>query len=1367
MTSSKSRIPKSIVTALTATAVAAGLIGAVDDAPSAAASPEAGADRDYVSLVNPWIEADIGRFFFFQSASNPFGMVKLRPDTTTHHARNTGYRKNEDEVKGFSHLHDWQLSGVQVMPTSGEPAPKLEGDTGWESHVEHDDSELAQPGYHRLHLDRYDIDAELTTTDRVGMHRYTYGQDGAGEIIVNLGGVLGEAEMEDAHVTRVSDHELAGYVNQHGERYPGRHETTLYFNIQFDTAFDAMHGWADGALIDDGGAVDEVEGPDAGVYVSYDDLEAGDEVQMKVALSLTGEDGARRNLEAEAPGWDFEAVKSASQNRWNEMLGRIDVAGGTDEQQQKFYTDLFHVLCGRSMVSDADGAYMDDTWNNGQVRQIPTDSSGEPEFAMYNYDALWLTQWNLNSVLGMAYPEIYSSLVRSQLQTYDDGDLLPRAPVAGNYSMVMTGSPITSFISGAWNKGIRDFDIDKAFEAMLDAQSLGGLYDKASSDYLNWGTGGNRSYLDLGYVASEETGESAGQTLEYAHQDWVLGQLAEQLDARGINAAQFAAVTASSQLDDDAHSAERAVDGRPQRAPTDVEWRSDGEQNPWIELSWDEPRTVDRIVLNDVADPDSSIRAGELRFSDGSSVAVDGIPADGGDKEVTVSARTVDSVRFVATGGEGDDVGLGEFEVWDDTDLGEYLTERSQNWRNVFDEEVGFARPRSADGTWREDFDPLSSSGFNQANSWQSTWFTTHDVMGLANLMGGEAAYADKLNYAFRRAEPGQYIGGYGETTISYGNQPDLQAAHLFNYVGHPWLTQYWVREIKDVVYGSTATDDGYGHHDEDQGQMGALSALMAIGLFEVTGAGLEEPVYDITSPVFDEITISLDDDYYDGDEFRIVTHDNSAENLYIQGAELNGERWDKAWFPHDDLVSGGTLELWMGSEPNTDWGVDELPPSESESAGEHPVLADEITVTGPDRIVEPYASASYEASIQPEDTALKEVFWSVTEPDGSATDKATIDPFSGALSVNHRDGQVRVTATAADSGEEASSIDVEIALDDDLLRGNAAQWPGASVTASSEYSSGYAAGKAVDGVIGDPNGGDWASAGEKNPWIRLEWSEPIEADRIVLYDRAREDDANGGTLTFGDGTSIAVEDIPRDGAAHTVSFDAKTFDEVTFQVEGGSGPNVGLSEFEVYAMPDVPDAPQQVTATAAPGGATVSWEPPEFDGGVPVTGYIVTPYVGEEALDAVEVGEDEAEATVTDLSAGETYRFTVTAKNLSGTGEESGLSDPVRIEEPEAPEWDPDAEYGAGDTVSYEGAVYVAQWWTTEVPGASATGSWMEQGVVTACEEGDVAAWTASQVYTGGEHVVHDGDVFEATWWTRNQEPGDPHGPWAPVGSC
>nr|WP_205740898.1 glycoside hydrolase domain-containing protein [Haloactinopolyspora alba] len=1254
----RSKLAKSLLAVPVTVALTAGAMvgGSSPDGPSVAAAGTGQATqspRDYVSLVNPWVEADIGRFFFFQSATNPFGMVKLRPDTSTDAAWGTGYRKNEHQVKGFSHVHEWRLSGVQVMPTSGDPVPKLEGDTGWQSYTPHDDTEIAEPGYHKLHLDRYDITAELAVTDRVGIHRYTYDNAGPSEIIINLGGQLGEARMERAQVTKVSDRELEGYLEQHSGR------TRLYFNITFDKPFDSMHGWADGALVDGGDPVDEVAGDNSGAYVSFDHLEAGEQVQMKVALSFTGTEGARANRQAELPGWDFDAVKQESQELWNEMLGRIDVRGGTHQQRVKFYTDLFHVLCGRGVASDADGKYIDDTWDHNKVKQIPLDKHGDPTFAMYNYDALWLTQWNVNSILGLAYPEIYSSFVQSQLQMYEDGGLLPRGPAAGDDTLVMTGNPVASFITGAYNKGIRDFDAELAYEAMLDAQSIGGLYDKAWFDYANWGTGGNREYLDLGYVPNGLTGQGAGQTLEYAHQDWALSQFAQQLDERGINVTQYADVAASSEYDED-HTAGHAIDGRPVRAPAPTEWASAGEQSPWIKLSWDEPQRIRKVVLSDRANLTDNVNGGRLTFSDGTSVAVRSLPKDGTSRVVGFAPRTATWVKFEATGGRGTNVGLNEIEVWDDTDVADYLLDRSRNWRNLYDEETGFIRPRNADGTWREPFDPLAPDDFVEANSWQATWFTTHDVMGLANLMGGEDAYADKLNYAFVSAEPENFIGSYGHGYVSYGNQPGLPVAHLFNYVGKPWLTQYWVRQVKEKTYGSISTTKGYGGHDEDQGQMGAMSALMAMGLFEVTGGGLKNPVYDITSPVFDEITIELNQDYYDGKQFRIVTHDNSAENMYIQDAELDGEPLDNAWFHHDQLADGGTLELWMGPEPNKDWGVDQLPPSESDSAGNEPVLATDVTVNGPDEVVEPYGSVDYDAEIVPVDTTLKEVFWSVTDPDGSPTDTATIDN-EGVLTVNHRDGEVLVTATAADSGRAVGSQVVTIALDPDLLRVNGSRWPGVTATASSEYSDGYVAEKVFDGVIGEPDAGDWASAGEQNPWIQLDWDQPIRTDRIVLYDRSGIDDVNGGTLTFSDGSSIEVTDIPADGDGKPVTFDMMTVDWVRFQAVGGTGPNNGLSEFEVYAVPTQPGPPRDVTAEPGDGSATVSWRSPSPDRGAPITGYVVTPYHDGTALDPVTVDGDATSVDVSGLTAGEPYTFTVTADSLAGSGPESQPSNEVR----------------------------------------------------------------------------------------------------------
>jgi putative alpha-1,2-mannosidase len=1236
------------------TAALTGGLLTVADLSSDVARAAVADDRDFVSLVDPWVESDRGRYFFFQSASNPFGFVKLRPDTSTHDGFDAGYRPKENQVKGFSHIHDWQISGVQVMPTTGEGVPKTQGDTGWQSDVKHDDSEVAEPGYHRLHLDRYGITAELTATDRVGMHRYTYDHAGPSEIIINLGGRLGEATMRDAQVTKVSNDEIEGFVNQNG--YTGQNNR-LFFNVRFDKPFDSLHGWTSGRLADGGAALEKVSGDNTGVYARYDKLAAGESLQMKVGLSFTGVEGARRNLQAELPGWDFDAVKQASQDRWNGMLGRIDVKGGTEQQQIKFYTDLFHALAGRSTISDVDGKYLDNTWGNNKVKQIPLDERGEPKFAMYNYDALWLTQWNLNSVLGMAYPEVYSSVVQSQLQMYKDGGLLPRGPAAGNYTGVMTSSPVTSFITGAYNKGIRDFDQDLAFDAMLDAQSPGGLYELGAFEYGTWGgCGGAKQYLQKGYVPEELCVDfhngGAGLTLEYSYQDWALANMAGALDKRGLNVAQLADVEVSSQANGARAAGARAVDGRPTRSSAgQVEWLSAGETSPWIKLSWGEPKLVRKVVLSDRAARTVNVNSGVLSFSDGSSVTVKNIADDGREKVVGFPPRRASWVKFEATGGEGTDVGLNEIEVWDDTDLGDYLLDRSRNWRNVFDEETDFIRPKHADGSWLESFDPLASTDFVEANSWQATWFTSHDVMGLANLMGGRKAYADKLNYAFEQSADSDFIATYGQGLVSYGNQPALENAHLFNYVGYPWLTQYWVRQVKERTYGSLSTTDGYGHHDEDQGQMGSMSVLMAMGLFEVTGGGATRPVYDITSPVFDEITIELNPDYYSGDQFRIVTHDNSAKNMYIQDAELDGARLDDAWFRHDQLTDGGTLELWMGDTPDKHWGVEHLPPSESKEAEQ--TIATGVDVVGPVLVEEPYSTVRYSAVFTPEQTSYKRADWSVTDPDGSPTDKATIDYF-GALTVNDHDGDVVVTARAADGGGATMSKTVTIDLDVALLRGNAARWPGTTATASSEYSANYRAEKVFDGVIKSKDSGDWASRGERNPWIQLSWDKPIKADRIVLYDRPDADDANGGTLRFSDGSSVAVTDVATTGDATTVEFGMRTFDWVRFQIEGGTGGNPGLSEFEVYAVPSVPEAPTQVSATTGQSEAMIAWRPPGFNGGAPLTAYAVTTYRDGTAVDRKTLDDGTTSTAVTGLEEGHSYQFTVAATNLVGTGPES-----------------------------------------------------------------------------------------------------------------
>ena len=188
--------------------------------------------------------------------------------------------------------------------------------------------------------------------------------------------------------------------------------------------------------------------------------------------------------------------------------------------------------------------------------------------------------------------------------------------------------------------------------------------------------------------------------------------------------------------------------------------------------------------------------------------------------------------------------------------------------------------------------------------------------------MGGSDSLCYMLNNAFEQSRSTDFVYGYGGGYVSYANQPGCSNAHVFTHAGKPWLTQYWVRRVKEQAYGAITPDKGYGGHDEDQGQMGGVSTLMAIGIFSLDGGAKRDPAYDITSPVFDEVIIKLDSVYYKGKEFRIKTYNNSTENCYIQRAGLNGKEEDSYQIPHIDFAQGGVLELWLGNVPNKKWGI-------------------------------------------------------------------------------------------------------------------------------------------------------------------------------------------------------------------------------------------------------------------------------------------------------------------------------------------------------------------------------------------------------------------------------------------------------------
>ena len=252
---------------------------------------------------------------------------------------------------------------------------------------------------------------------------------------------------------------------------------------------------------------------------------------------------------------------------------------------------------------------------------------------------------------------------------------------------------------------------------------------------------------------------------------------------------------------------------------------------------------------------------------------------------------------------------------------------RALFYRNTWDDSLRFFRARAADGQWLDfpDNPNINREKYTyEGTPWQWRWFVPHDVEGLIGLIGGRDKFVADLDYFF------------SNDLYQAGNQPDIHAPFLFNYAGAPWLTQKWVSKIltqpMTQLYGShdffkepihdriyKATPDGYLlQMDDDYGCMAAWYVLSSMGLFQVCPG---QPVYQLSSPIFEKVTLYLDQTFYAGREFTIKARNLSGDNIYIQDAILNGNTYHKAWISHQDIVNGGELVLQMGSEPNREWG--------------------------------------------------------------------------------------------------------------------------------------------------------------------------------------------------------------------------------------------------------------------------------------------------------------------------------------------------------------------------------------------------------------------------------------------------------------
>lgn len=251
----------------------------------------------------------------------------------------------------------------------------------------------------------------------------------------------------------------------------------------------------------------------------------------------------------------------------------------------------------------------------------------------------------------------------------------------------------------------------------------------------------------------------------------------------------------------------------------------------------------------------------------------------------------------------------------------ETFLKRSENWRNLFDTESGFIRPKDDKGKWVTPFDPYHTGGFTEGNAFNYTWFVPHNPKGLIQAMGSDR-FIQRLDEAMEKSSRANFNASgddFANYPINHGNETSMEVTALFNYAGAPWLSQKWARAIQEQYYGTTPYDAYPG--DEDLGQMSGWFVMSTLGLFQLDGGCSSEPCYELTSPRYEKTVIRLDSKYGRGDALTILADGASKKNCYIQSATLNGKPLHSFRIPAADLYKGGTLHLKMGDTPNKDWG--------------------------------------------------------------------------------------------------------------------------------------------------------------------------------------------------------------------------------------------------------------------------------------------------------------------------------------------------------------------------------------------------------------------------------------------------------------
>jgi predicted alpha-1,2-mannosidase len=481
--------------------------------PSAAAAPA----PDLTSLVNPFVGTqNFGNTF--PGASMPFGMVQESPDN----GGATGYDYDTGTIYGFSQTH---LSGVgcgmegelPLMPTTG--AITTTDYRSYASDYSHSD-EQAQPGYYQVHLAKYDVDTELTATDRTGWQRYTFPAGSQANVLFNAG--KSNMSVFDSYVKVVGDDTVEGYIHA-GHFCAGHDDHTLYFVARFNRPFSSYGTWQGDSVT--AGSRDSAAGQASnGAYVGFDTA-TDRTVTATIALSYTGIAGAEKNMAAEASGADFDSVRQAAHDAWNTRLGQIEISGSTHDRQVSFYTALYHSMLGPNLVGDVDGRYMgfDGTAHQAQ------------DYTPYANLSLWDTYRPQNQLLELLAPDVSRNVALSILAVQREGGWLPRWQLLNGETNIMTGDPVTPFLVENWSQGLLAGHEEEAYQALRKNAT-----EVPPASVPQNGRLGNPWYTTQGYApcipnhvpakgGDDDLQHGASATLEYSVADAALSLMANGL----------------------------------------------------------------------------------------------------------------------------------------------------------------------------------------------------------------------------------------------------------------------------------------------------------------------------------------------------------------------------------------------------------------------------------------------------------------------------------------------------------------------------------------------------------------------------------------------------------------------------------------------------------------------------------------------------------------------------------------------------------------------------------------------------------------------------------------------------------------------